>query len=274
MSDAPNATPRPAAASTTQPGGAPSDRRALRTDPGDRPHHGQHHRRRDLQPADVARRVRADHVGLDGSHHHRCARAGRAVRRAVAPPARRRRPLRVRQGRVRQQGRLRQRVVVLDHGVGRQRGDRRRLGAVRRAVRQQGPQPTRVDPAGARRSVAARGDQPVRGEEHGHRCRWVRRSSSSPRSRSCRRSACSTSSTANYSPVERERRERDRRDRWRHGDRTVQLPRRRDRVGGRGEGPRPGSQHPAGHDPRHAGDGGRLHALAHRGVRHPAELAR
>ena len=71
--------------------------------------------------------------------------------------------------------------------------------------------------------------------------------------------------------VERQRRGRDRRDRRRHGDRSVQLPRRRDRLGrGRqGEGPRP--QHPEVDGPRHGGDGHRLHALADRGLRDPLD---
>ena len=41
---------------------------------------------------------------------------------------------------------------------------------------------------------------------------------------------------------------------------------------GRGEGARPGPQRPAGDRPRHDRHRGRLHAVAHRGVRHPAEL--
>ena len=69
--------------------------------------------------------------------------------------------------------------------------------------------------------------------------------------------------------VERQRRERDQRDRRRHGDRPVQLPRRRDRRGRRRQGARPRSQHPAGDDPRHARDRGRLHAVADRRLRHP-----
>ncbi len=48
-------------------------------------------------------------------------------------------PVRLRAGRVRQPAGVRERLVVLDHRVGRQRGDRGRLGAVRRALHQQGP---------------------------------------------------------------------------------------------------------------------------------------
>ena len=54
---------------------------------------------------------------------------------------------------VRQPARLRQRLVVLDHRVGRQRRHRGRLGAVRRGVRQQGPQQARLGAARARRAV-------------------------------------------------------------------------------------------------------------------------
>ena len=46
--------------------------------------------------------------------------------------------------------------------------------------------------------------------------------------------------------VERQRREHDRRDRRRHGDRAVQLPGRRVRRRGRGEGARPRPQRPPG----------------------------
>ena len=52
----------------------------------------------------------------------------------------RRRPLRLRAIGLRQPHRLRQRLVVLDHRLGRQRGDRRRLGLLRRDVREQGRQ--------------------------------------------------------------------------------------------------------------------------------------
>ena len=135
-----------------------------------------------------------------GADDRRRAGAGAAVRRAVAAAAGRRRTVRVRAGRVRQPARLRQRVVVLDHRLGRQRRDRRRLGAVRRGVRQQGPQPARLGPARARRPVDPGGDQPVRREEHGLGPGRRPRSSSSPRWRSCRPSACSTSRRANFTP--------------------------------------------------------------------------
>ena len=50
--------------------------------------HGQHHRRRHLQPADVARRLRSDQPRVDGPDDRRRARARAAVRRAVAAAAR------------------------------------------------------------------------------------------------------------------------------------------------------------------------------------------
>ena len=73
--------------------------------------------------------------------------------------------------------------------------------------------------------------------------------------------------TANYTPWNVSGESAVARDRRRHGDRAVQLPRCRDRIGrgGQGEGPRP--QHPEVDGPRHAGDGRRLHALADRGLR-------
>ena len=83
------------------------------------------------------------------------------------PSAGGRRPLRLRAGRLRQPRRLRQRLVLLDHGLGRQRRDRRRLGALRRALHQQGPRQARLDPAGAGRPLGRGGDQSLRGQEHG-----------------------------------------------------------------------------------------------------------
>ena len=69
---------------------------------------------------------------------------------------------------VRQRPGLRQRVVVLDHRLGRQRRDRRRLGAVRRGVRQQGPQPSSVSVLLVLVGLWIPAvDQPVRREEHG-----------------------------------------------------------------------------------------------------------
>ena len=169
---------------------------------------------------------------------------------------------------------LRQRLVVLDHGVGRQRGDRRRLGALRRGVRQQGPQRGLArscwcwSACGCRRSINL-----SRRQEHGRRPGRRRRSSSSPRWRSCRPSGCSTSTRANFTP-------------WNvSGESAIGA------IGGgmaialfsylgvetavgRGrQGPRPRPQHPAGDDPRHARDRGRLHAVADRGVRDPADGA-
>ena len=216
----------------------------IRPDPGDRPHHGEHHRRRHLQPADVARRLRADHAGLDGSDDRRGARAGVAVRRTLPASSGRWWPVRVRARRLRQQVGLRERVVVLDHGVGRERRHRRRLGALRRALHQQGSHRAGFDPAGTGRPVAPGGHQPLGRQEHGigpgaHDDPQVRR----PRVHVDRRPVLHPE--RQLLALERERREHHRRHRRRHGDRAVQLPGCRDGVGRGGQGPGPRPQHPA-----------------------------
>ena len=99
-----------------------------------------------------------------------------AVRRAVPPLAGRRRAVRLRPGGLRQRARLRQRLVVLDHRLGRQRRHRGGLGALRRGVRQHRPQQARVGAARAGRAVDPGGHQPV-----GRRRTWAR-CRSSPRS--------------------------------------------------------------------------------------------
>ena len=68
-------------------------------------------------------------------------------------------------------------------------------------------------------------------------------------------------------PDEPQRRQRRDRDPRRHGAVPVLLPRRRDRVGRRGQGPQPRRQRPEVHDLRHARDRGRLPAVADRRVR-------
>ena len=80
----------------------PRAEHGVRPQRGDRADRRQHHRRRDLQPADVARGLRPDQPGLDGADDRRRARAGAAVRGAVAATAGRRRAVRVRAGGVRQ----------------------------------------------------------------------------------------------------------------------------------------------------------------------------
>ena len=59
-------------------------------------------------------------------------------------------------------------------------------------------------------------------------------------------------------------------DRRRHGDRAVQLPRRRGRLRRRGQGPRPRQERPEVHRARHARLRRRLHAVPGGGVRHRA----
>ena len=95
---------------------------------------GQHYRCRHLQPADLAGVLRADHFGLDGADHRGRTGARAAVRRPVTAPAGRRRAVRVRAGSLRQSPRVHERLVVLDHRLGWQRGDRGRLGPVRRVT--------------------------------------------------------------------------------------------------------------------------------------------
>ena len=58
-------------------------------------------------------------------------------------------------------------VALLDHRVGRQRRDRRRLGVLRREVRQQGRQHRLVDRHRPRRPVDPGRRQPDRGAQHG-----------------------------------------------------------------------------------------------------------
>ena len=175
----------------------------------------------------LARVLRPDHARGDGAHDRRRARARPAVRIAVPSAARLRRALRVRPRGLREHARLRQRLVVLDHGVGGQRRHRRRLGALRRGVRQhrhkRGSRSSSCSSAsGSRRrsTSAASGtwapsrsdhDPQVRGAAvHGDRRPLLHRH-------------------GQLHAVERQRRQRDQRDRRRHGDRPVQLPRRRDR---------------------------------------------
>ena len=106
-------------------------------------------------------------AGTELDHHPRRDRGRRgAARRAVrsahqAGPERRGRPVRLHPPRVRRLRRVPHRVVLLDHLLGRQRGDRRVVGAVRRvAVRHQ--QPVGVDELRHRadRTVDPRRDQP------------------------------------------------------------------------------------------------------------------
>lgn len=73
---------------------------------------------------------------------------------------------------VRQHPRIPQCVVVLDHRLGGQRGDRGRLGAVRRGVPEQRAQPVRLGPAGSGRAVAARVGEPRRGAGRWAWSRW------------------------------------------------------------------------------------------------------
>ena len=70
--------------------------------------------------------------------------------------------------------------------------------------------------------------------------------------------------SANYHPFNVSGARHGQRDRRRDGDRAVQLPRRRMRLGRRRQGARSRPQHPQVDDSRHAGDRGRVHALAHR----------
>ena len=122
---------------------------------------------------------------------------------AVAVPAAagRRRPLRLRPRGLRQPGRLLQRLAVLDHRLGRERGDRRRLGALRRGVRQQGRQNKLVlDRPRADRAVDPGRDQPHRRQEHGRRPAVDVDPEVHPAGRSCRRSGCSSSAPATSRP--------------------------------------------------------------------------
>ena len=64
--------------------------------------------------------------------------------------------LRLRPDRLRQHLGLRQRLVLLDHRLGRQRGHRGRLGLLRRALRQQGREHDGVDPHRPGRPVDSR----------------------------------------------------------------------------------------------------------------------
>ena len=82
--------------------------------PGDLARGRHDHRRRHLQRPRVARELRPDQPGRDGVHHGRRGVPGHAVRLAVPADAGRRRPVRVRPSRVRQRGRLLQRLAVLD----------------------------------------------------------------------------------------------------------------------------------------------------------------
>ena len=124
---------------------------------------------------------RSDQPRRDGAHHRRRARAGADVRRAVPPAPGRRRPVRLRPGRLRQRHRIHQRLVVLDHRVGRQRRDRHRLGVLRRGVREQGPCQGLVDRHRAGRPLAARRRSTSAGSRTWAPSRCGRRSSSSSR---------------------------------------------------------------------------------------------
>ena len=263
---------RPASGQPADDAGVNHGTAAVRPHVGHRADHRHHRGRRHLQPADLARGLRSDQPGLDGPHHGRCARAGGVVRCAVAAATGRWRPVRVRAGRVRQRVGVHQRLVLLDHRVGGQRRDRGRLGPVRRALHQHRPQPGLLGAARAGRTVDSRSDQPVRCEEHGN-------GPGRDDDREVRRAGVHGDGRPVLHPgrelrsLQRQRRERHRRDRRRHGDRAVQLPRRRDgrRRGRQGARSRP--EHPPGHHPGHPRHRRRLHALPHRRVRHPAHLA-
>ena len=85
----------------------------------------------------------------------------------VPAPAGGRRPVRLRSGRVRERHWLPERLVVLDHRVGRERRHRRGLGPVRRALYKQRPEHVWLHRAGAGGAVAAHARQPERSKEHG-----------------------------------------------------------------------------------------------------------
>ena len=98
--------------------------------------HGKHHRRRCVQSPDLARDLWSDQSRLDGPDHRRSTRAGPSLRGALAAIAGRRRPLRVLACRLRESIGIRQRVVLLDHGVGRKCSHCCGLGPLCRGVRQ------------------------------------------------------------------------------------------------------------------------------------------
>ena len=89
------------------------------------------------------------------------------ARMATRMPARR--ALRLRPGRVRQHDGLLQRLAVLDHRVVGQRRDRRRLGALRRGVREQGCRHDGLHRDRPGRSVDPGDGQPDRRAQHGRR---------------------------------------------------------------------------------------------------------
>ena len=234
---------------------------------GARPRH--HRRRRHLQPADGACRLRADLDRLDGPHDGRRPRAWDGLRGAGTPHACGGGSLRVCASRLRQPARLRERLVVLDHRVGGQCRHRGRRGPLCRGLRQHGPREAVVDPPYPHRPLGCRVHQPQRGQEHG-------RLPDLDHGSEVRRAGVRVGRGAvlhrqrQLRPVERERRERDRRDRRRHGHRLVQLPGHRDGVRRGGEGPRPRSQRPPRDHARDPCERGRLHAVADRRLRDPA----
>ena len=238
---------------------------------GHRPGHGQHHRCRDLQPADVARRLRPDHPRLDGAHDGRCGRAGAVVRGVVAAAPRR----------------------TADRT--RTRGSRSATGS---ASRTRG------------RTGSPRGPATPRSRSAGcctSRCSSTRARTSWSRSCSCW-SACGSRPLINLSGVKnmgsvqvwttilkfaalafmstvglfyitaRQLHAVEHQRRKRHRARSAAAWRSRCSATSASRSPRsprprcedPDRNIPEGDDLRHARHRRRLHALAHRGVRHPA----
>ena len=173
---------------------------AVRPHVGHRADHRQHRRRRHLQPADLARGLRSDQPRLDGAHDRRCAGAGRAVRGAVAAAAGRRRPVRVRAGRVRQRVGF---ANAWSYWITAWAGNAAiAVGWVLYVEDfvNTGHNPVFSVAARAGRAVDPRGDQPVRRQEHGlgpgrdddpevrrAGCSWRRSACSSSSARTSRR---------------------------------------------------------------------------------------
>ena len=121
-------------------------------------------------------RVWPDHVVVDGAGHCGCPGSGAALCGTISAAAHGWWTLRVLAGGVRQPRRVRECVVVLDHGVGGQCRDRDRLGALRgvsadpgRGAATSGEVGPDRDRAG--RTLAAGVDQPEWCVEDGRRCR-------------------------------------------------------------------------------------------------------
>ena len=246
----------------------------LRAHRRDRADHGQHHRRRHLQPADVACRLRPDQPRLDGPHHRSARSRSRCCSprcRVACPPTAARTPthgsafgnklgfanawsywitawagnaaiavgwvLYVEEFVNNGHNRLASVLLVL-------------VGLWIPAV----DQPLRRQEHG--RGPSRHHDPEVRrpGVHVDRRAVLHRNEPTSRRGTSAARGAIGG-------------------DRRRHGHRTVQLPRRRGRGGrGRARSAIPTATSP-GHDLRHARHRGRLHAVADRGVRHPVDDA-